>query len=255
MNVKATINHNAFGKAILGVIVFNAVLIGISTYKPYPILYTLEWICIWIFVAEIALKFYARENTRDYFRSGWNIFDIIVVGSAFVPNVTTIATLLRVLRVFRVLRLVDGLAELRLIVSVLIKSLSSMAYIALLMFICFYIYAVMGVEMFGKVLPAEFGSLQEAFFTLFRVLTCDAWAELRGAGLEHGNYWVVTAYFVSWVMVSTFLLINLVVGAVLNNYQVVHEKEKMKGLSAEDLDLRIIELSRELSQLLQHKLE
>jgi voltage-gated sodium channel len=254
MNAKAMINHSAFGKAILGVIIFNAVLIGISTYEPYPILHTLEWICIWIFVIEIALKFYARESSGAYFRNGWNIFDMVVVGSAFVPDITTIATLLRVLRVFRVLRLVDGLAELRLIVTVLIQSLSSMAYIALLMFICFYIYAVMGVEMFGKVLPSEFGNLQESFFTLFRVLTCDAWAELRGAGLEHGNYWVVTAYFVSWVMISTFLLINLVVGAVLNNYQTVHEKEKMKDLSAEDVDQRIAELSRELSQLLQHKL-
>ena len=77
---------------------------------------------------------------------------------------------------------------------------------------------------------------------------------MRGACLEHGNYWVVTAYFVSWVMISTFLLINLVVGAVLNNYQVVHEKEKMKAMSDVDLDVRIAELSRELSQLLQQKL-
>jgi voltage-gated sodium channel len=254
MNAKAMINNNMFGKFILGVIVFNATLIGISTYEPYPILYTLEWICIWIFVVEIGLKFYARESTAAFFKSGWNIFDIIVVGSAFVPNITTIATLLRILRVFRVLRLVDGLPELRLIVTVLIKSLTSMAYIALLMFISFYIYAVMGVELFGKFQPAEFGNLQETFFTLFRILTCDAWAELRGACLAHGNYWVVTAYFVSWVMISTFLLINLVVGAVLNNYQMVHEKEKMKGMSPESVDHRIAELSKELSELLQHKL-
>ncbi len=254
MNAKAMINHNTFGKIILGVIVFNATLIGISTYEPYPILYTLEWICIWIFVAEIGLKFYARESTEAYFKSGWNIFDIIVVGSAFVPNITTIATLLRILRVFRVLRLVDGLPELRLIVTVLMKSLTSMTYIALLMFISFYIYAVMGVELFGEAQPVEFGNLQESFFTLFRILTCDAWAELRGACLEHGNYWAVTAYFVSWVTISTFLLINLVVGAVLNNYQIVHEKEKMKNMTPESVDQRIAELSKELSELLQHKL-
>jgi voltage-gated sodium channel len=254
MNVKAIVNHSFFGKFILAVIVFNAFLIGLATYEPYPILHTLEWICIWIFVVEIALKFHARESTSAHFKNGWNIFDIIVVGSAFIPNITHFATLLRVLRIFRVLRLIDGLPELRLIVSVLIKSLTSMTYIAMLMFISFYIYAVLGVEMFGKAQPAEFGNLQESFFTLFRILTCDAWAELRGACLEHGNYWVVTAYFVSWVMISTFLLINLVVGAVLNNYQVVHEKEKMKEMSEVDLDTRIAELSRELSQLLQQKL-
>jgi voltage-gated sodium channel len=254
MNVKEMINHSTFGKIILGVIVFNAVLIGIATYHPYPIIHTLEWVCIWIFVVEIALKFYARESTSAYFKNGWNIFDIIVVGSAFIPNISTIATLLRVLRIFRVLRLIDGLPELRLIVTVLIRSLTSMTYIAMLMFISFYIYAVMGVEMFGATHPVEFGDLHESFFTLFRILTCDAWAELRAACLEHGNYWVVTGYFVSWVTISTFLLINLVVGAVLNNYQIVHDKEKSKEMNSEDLDTRIAELSRELSQLLQQKL-
>lgn len=254
MHAKAMINHNAFGRFILGVIVFNAILIGLSTYHKSPLLHTLEWVCIWIFVAEIVLKFYARESTAAFFKNGWNIFDIIVVGSAFVPNITTMATLLRILRVFRVLRLVDGLPELRLIVTVLVKSLTSMVYVGLLMFISFYIYAVMGVELFGKTQPGEFGNLQEAFFTLFRMLTCDAWIDLRKAGLEHGNYWLVTGYHVSWIMISTFLLINLVVGAVLNNYQTVHDMEKMKETCNGDLDGRIAELSRELSQLLQQKL-
>ena len=85
-------------------------LIGASTYHRLPVFKTIEWVCIWIFVAELALKFYARKGLQ-VFTSGWNIFDIIVVGSAFLPNISTFATLLRVLRVFRVLRLVDGLAD------------------------------------------------------------------------------------------------------------------------------------------------
>ena len=256
MDIKAAINSNAFGRIILGVILFNALLIGASTYHKVPLFRTLEWVCIWIFVVEIALKFYARESTAAYFKNGWNVFDIIVVGSALVPNISTIATLLRVLRVFRILRLVDGLEELRLIVNVLIRSLKSMMYIALLMFICFYIYAVLGVELFGAGQPAEYGTLHEAFFSLFRSLTCEDWTDLRYNGLPYGNYWVVTVFHVTWIMISTFLLINLVVGAVLNNYQEAHTQELKKQQEAEpeSLDKKIAQLSKELNQLLEQKL-
>lgn len=255
--LKAFINSPLFGRIILGVILLNAMLIGASTYHRLPVFKTIEWVCIWIFVAELALKFYARKSARDFFTSGWNIFDMIVVGSAFLPNISTFATLLRVLRVFRVLRLVDGLAELRLIVSVLIRSLSSMLYIAVLMSICFYLYAVLGVELFGKGQPMEYGTLHEAFFSLFRSLTCEDWTDLRYDGLPHGNYWIVTIYHVSWIMLSTFLLINLVVGAVLNNYQEVHNQElKRHGGEgeSESLDARIARLSKELNLLLEEKL-
>lgn len=255
MDPKKFINSTYFGRIILGVIIFNAFLIGLSTYVESPIIHLLEWVCIWVFVVELALKFYARDNLKTFLSNGWNIFDIIVVGSAFVPNISTIATLLRVLRVFRVLRLVDGLDELRLIVSVLIKSLSSMVYIALLMTICFYIYAVMGVELFGEGQPGEYGTLHEAFFSLFRSLTCEDWTDLRYDGLPHRNYWVVTIFHVSWIMIGTFLLINLVVGAVLNNYQEVHESEKNKNVDEESLDARIASLSKELNQLLERKLQ
>ncbi len=258
MNAKKFINSGFFGKLILAVIVFNAVLIGLSTYVDYPIIHVMEWACIWVFVVELVLKFYARESTGIFFKNGWNIFDLIVVGSAFVPNISTIATLLRVLRVFRVLRLVDGLDELRLIVSVLIKSLSSMVYIALLMFICFYIYAVMGVELFSDGQPAEYGSLHEAFFSLFRSLTCEDWTDLRYDGLPFRNYWVVTIFHVSWIMIGTFLLINLVVGAVLNNYQEVHDSEKKKKKAegaTGSLDERISALSKELNLLLEERIQ
>lgn len=256
MNTKAIINSNAFARTILGVILFNAVLIGASTYHSPPIFKTLEWVCIWIFVLELALKFYARQSTAAFFKNGWNVFDLIVVGSAFIPNISTVATLLRVLRVFRILRLVDGLEELRLIVNVLIRSLKSMMYIALLMFICFYIYAVLGVELFGIGQPMEYGTLHESFFSLFRSLTCEDWTDLRYEGLPHGNYWAVTIYHVTWIMISTFLLINLVVGAVLNNYQEAHTQEIKKKQEAEpeSLDSKIAQLSKELNQLLEQKL-
>jgi voltage-gated sodium channel len=130
-----------------------------------------------------------------------------------------------------------------------------MLYVGLLMFICFYIYAVMGVELFAEGQPDEYGTLHEAFFSLFRSLTCEDWTDLRYDGLPHGNYWVVTAFHVTWITIGTFLLINLVVGAILNNYQEVHDAQKKKTASPpESLDERIAVLSKELNQLLEQKL-
>ena len=249
MKVRELVDKPAFAWTILGVIVFNGVLIGVGTYKTYPIFGVLEWICVWIFVVELVLKFYAADSSKTFLREPWNVFDLIIVGSAFVPNVSSATTVLRILRVLRIFRLVKGVRELRLIVDVLARSLHSMMYIALLMFICFYVYAVMAVELFGAT-QVEYATLHEAFFSLFRSLTAEDWTDLRYDGVTAGNYWLVTTFHVSWILLSTFLLVNLVVGAVINNYQEVQEIEKHAKSSASDLDKRIMELSRELESLL-----
>jgi len=178
-----------FGHFIMLVILINAVIIGIDTYIDSPWLHFVEQVCLWIFVIEIALKYTFRYSTREYFADGWNIFDIVIVGAAFVPEIDSLATVLRVARVFRVLRLVKTIPELRVIVNVLIRSMISMSYIALLMAIVFFIYGVIGVQLFGEKQP-EFATLHESLFTLFRALTAEDWTDVRYDGIdEHGyNY-------------------------------------------------------------------
>lgn len=239
-----------FSNFILGVIVFNAVLIGAETYIHLPGFKLLERICVAIFVIEIILKFRFSDSKIAYLRDGWNIFDIIVVGSALIPNVSSAVSALRILRVLRVLRLVKSVPELRMIVSVLARSISSMTYIGLLMFIVFYVYAVAGVVLFGQKQP-EFANLHEAFFTLFRLLTADNWTDLRYASLGHANWWLVTVYYISWIVLSTFLLINLLVGAIINNYQEVQEIEQRRHIT--DDERRILELSEELNHLIRRR--
>ncbi len=242
-----------FSNFIIGVIVFNAVLIGIETYIHLPVFKTIEWICVWIFVAEIALKLRYARSMKEYFTDPWNLFDIIVVGAAFVPAVGALSSALRILRVLRVLRVVKAVPELRLIVRVLAKSMVSMTWIAVLMVIVFYIYAVIGVKFFGSTQP-EFATLHEATFTLFRALTLEDWTDVRYDGVDRGNYWVVTFYHVSWVLISTFVMLNLVVGAIINNYHEVNEIEKRRHLNLETSDERILELAAELQELLQERM-
>lgn len=216
-----------FESFIITVIILNALIIGVETYVQSPMLKIADKVCVGIFLLEIALKFIGRRSSKEYFTDGWNWFDIIVVAGVFIPATNGVSTALRILRVFRVLRLIHFVSELRLITGVLLKSLRSMAFIGVLLVIVAYIYAVIGVELFGKYMP-EYATLHESFFSLFRSLTAEDWTDLRYEGLEHGNYWVVTIYHVSWIIVGTFVMINLVVGAILNNYNEVQEAERKR---------------------------
>lgn len=248
------VNAEWFQSVILGVILFNAVLVGWQTYEPDA-----AWIpvaldvCLWIFVAELVTKLVAAIGTgriREFFKDGWNIFDIVVVLGSFLPDAGAMAVVARVLRVLRVFRLVRSIPELRLIVTVLAKSIVSMKYITLLAAIIIYIYAVLGVKFFGGSMK-EYATLHEAMFTLFRVLTGDNWTDLRYAFADQPSPWKSTAYHVSWIIVSTFLLINLIVGAVLNNYQEVQEVEKAKRETLDTSDRRLRELADEMQRILQ----
>ena len=169
---------------------------------------------------------------------------------------------LRVLRVFRVLRLLRAAKEIKLIISVLIRSMKSLLYNGILFFIFMYLFAVAGVSMFrlpnpdtlsGQKLelyeklmteaphspsnsPDPYGSVGEAFFTLFRALTGEDWTDLRynlvtasEDGLIEVSPSVVTAFHVIWFCLAAFLLLNLVTGAVINNYQLsIEEAEQRK---------------------------
>lgn len=259
MNVRGLVQSRGFQNFILATILFNAILLGIDTYIDSPILKGLEYACLGIFVVELLLKFIARESTKAFFRDGWNLFDLVVVISAFVPAVGPLAPVLRVLRVLRVFRLANSIPELRLIVTVLIKSVASMKYIGLLAVLCFYVFGVVGVELFGKQMPA-FATLHESLFTLFRVLTGDDWSQLRYELVEGQSglgYWKPTLFFVVWIVIVTFVLINLIVGAIINNYQEVQHAERMKqqpsSHSRADLDREIDQTMMRLQELLKRR--
>lgn len=241
-----------FSNFIIAVILFNALLIGIETYHPHPVIDILEWICVWIFVVEIGLKMRYARSVREYTRDGWNWFDIIVVSAAFVPEFAGMSTALRILRVLRVLRLVKAIPEMRVIVSVLVRSLTSMTYIAALMSIIFYVYAIIGHHLFGAV-QREYASLHESMFTLFRVLTLESWTAIRYDAIDHGMYWESTVFHVSWVLVSTFVMLNLIVGAIINNYAEVQEIERHRKRRLDTSDERLERLARELHELVAYR--
>ena len=264
-------NSRKFEIFITVVILVNSFLIGVQTMHNIPVVNLIQQICLYIFTAEVCLRYIAAGSISKYFKEGWNIFDLVLVIIGWIPesvfiNASTI-TAIRVLRVFRVLRLLRTMDEVKLIISVLVRSLRSLLYNGILFFIFMYLFAVAGVSMFrlpdpnklsGDELakyeqliadaphspansPDPFGNIGEAFFTLFRALTGEDWTDLRynlvtasDYGLVSVSPTVVTIFHVSWFCIAAFLLLNLVTGAVINNYQVSIEEAEHKKKKEEE---------------------
>lgn len=247
------------------VIIVNSALIGVQVTHDNSAITLVQNVILLIFTFEIFVRYIAADSLADFLRNGWNVFDLSLVIIGWIPTdiVEGGSTMmaLRVLRVFRVLRLLRTSEEIKLIVAVLIKSMRSMSYNALLFLIFVYLYAIIGVSIFRlpspetlsgaelqryeqlmKVAPHSpanspdpFGNIPEAVFTLFRALTGEDWTDLRynlltasDMNIIHVSPTVITAYHVSWFCIAAFLLLNLVTGAVINNYQVAIEEAEHK---------------------------
>ncbi|MCE9557861.1 MAG: ion transporter [Armatimonadetes bacterium] len=259
--LRGLVESAGFNTFIIAVIVLNAVLIGLSTYlsnaTALGAITLIENVCVGIYLVEIVLRFLTRESSRAFFRDGWNVFDLVIVVAALVPASSSVGPILRILRVFRVLRLVKTIPELRLIVTVLVRSIASMKYVTLLAFILYYVYAIIGVKLFGtdgNPMQPYFASIHEAFFSLFRILTGDDWTQMRYE-LAQGGYSVTafTAYQVSWMLIATFLLVNVLVGAVINNYQKVQDIEHHRSIAPDTSEHRLRELVDELDAILKSR--
>lgn len=211
---------------IMGVIVFNAILLGLETSQTVMrwvggLIHILDTLCLVIFVLEIALKLFAYRFR--FFLNGWNIFDFIVVGIALVPAGQSLSVL-RALRTLRMLRLVSGLPSLRRVVEGLLNALPGMGSVFLLMSLIFYIGSVMATKLFGAAFPDWFGTLGKSAYSLFQIMTLESWSMgiVRPVMQEFTYAW---AFFVPFIMVTTFAVVNLLVGLIVNSMQDAHQEE------------------------------
>jgi Ion transport protein. len=262
------VNKKWFEFLIVGVIIVNSILIGVETYVITPTILLIQHIILGIFTLEIIVRFIARKDTKSFFKSGWNIFDLSLVLISYVPESlfegSSTIMVIRILRIFRVLRLLRTSEEIKLIVAVLSKSFSALFYNGLFFGIFIYLFAIIGYSLFKlpdynsltpemqakyqeyiEIAPNTpvsatdpYATLSESAFTLFRALTGDDWTDLRynlikakELGLINVSTLAVTAFHVVWFILAAFLLLNLVVGAIVNNYQVImEENKKRKGI-------------------------
>lgn len=252
-------NSQAFLFFILAVILVAAALVGVETYFPEPSenaapatvakhenamgwLNFLNQIVLWIFVVEAAIKM-AQYGTQfwRYFCDPWNVFDFLIVVVCFLPVDASYAAVLRLARIMRAMRLMTALPQLQIIVGALIRSIPSMGYVGFLLILLFYVYAVMGVFLFRENDPVHFCDLPRAMLTLFRVVTLEDWTDVMyinmygsdtyggyadlatnetGVELKPGAIPIVgAAYFVSFVMFGTMIMLNLFIGVIINSME------------------------------------
>jgi voltage-gated sodium channel len=245
-----------FHDAIIGVIIVNAVILGLETsprimQSAGSWLLALNWIIQAIFVFEIALRILAHwPRPAAFFRGGWNVFDFVVVAVALLPASGGFATIGRLLRLLRVTRLVSVFPQLRLIINTMLLSIPSMGHVVLLLSLLLYVYGIAGVYMFREADPTHWGTLGAALLSLFQVVTLEGWTELQRALLPaHPWAWV---FFATFIVVAVFVVINLFIAVVINNLEKAREKEQqIADASSPEHEVlaRVAALRREIEEL------
>jgi voltage-gated sodium channel len=225
----------AFRTFIIVVIVLAGLLAGLETSaslaaKHSDLLHALNHAVVGIFLVEIALKLMAHgRRPFEFFRDGWNVFDCVIVAFCLLPVAGPFAAVIRLARVLRLLRLISALPKLQLLVGALLKSLSAMGYVSILLALLFYIYAVAGVNLFGKTDPGHFGSLGAALLSLFRIVTLDNWGDIYFAQVAHVPEVKVAIYFTTFIVFGTMIILNLFIGIILNSMSEAHAEQALQA--------------------------
>ncbi len=249
-----------FEFGIVALILATAALLGLATSAGVVERYGdwIDWanrVILGAFIVEAILKMTAlAPRPQRYFRDGWNVFDFTVIVFALIPAAGSFAMVARLARLMRVMRLISTIKELRVIVGALVRSIPSVANVMMLMGIIVYVYAVVGHQLFSETDPAHWRTLGISLLTLFEVITLEGWAEIMAAAMEeHPLSWL---YFVSFVVVGTFVVANLVIAVVINNLDEV-KLEQLRDLqeppSAQEL-LRELRATQESLRRLEERL-
>lgn len=216
-----------FSRFIIGLIIVNAIVLGLETSSEImsaigPFLILTNRMILAIFVIEIALKLVAHGGR--FFTSGWNWFDFSIVSIALVPA-TGPLDILRALRILRVLRLFSQVPKLRAIVESLVRALPGMGWTALLLLLIFYIFGVMATLLFAEAFPEYWGSLGRSLFSLFQIMTLESWSSGIARPMLEAFPWV-WLFFVPFILVSSFMVLNLFIAIIVTATQSIHADEQ-----------------------------
>jgi len=245
-NLRRFVEAPNFHLTIIVLIVFNALILGLETYDPItavvgPTLDLINNVLVIIFVIEIFLRIWAHGWA--FFRNGWNVFDLVVVGAALIPPNT--GAILRMLRLLRVLRLLSSVRSMRRVMVALGAAVPGMVSIGALLFMIIYVFAVASTTILRPLSPTFFGDLWTSIASMFRVALGDGWEDIiTPIALEHPWVW---AYFMVYGILSSVIILNLFVAVAVEGM----DRMKALGLAeaqAEDqtLDERILGIDEQV---------
>lgn len=233
--IRTMIESALFQNVIMAVIVVNAVVIGLETSAAAmtsfgPILIMLDRLAITIFVVEILLKLVVYR--LQFFRSGWNIFDFVIVSVALLPLGGNLA-ILRALRIIRAFRLISAMPKMRQVVQGLLSAIPSMGSVILLLSLIFYVASVMATKLFGGAFPQWFGSVGSSLYSLFQIMTLESWSMGIVRPIMEVYPWA-WAFFVPFVLVTSFVVLNLFIAIIVN---AMHEEADEEQSAQRDIIL------------------
>jgi voltage-gated sodium channel len=233
-SVARVVDSTPFTVAVVATIAVNAVVLGLQTYEGVEErwgrgLDALNAVCLAIFIVELGVRIAAYwPRPWEFFRSGWNIFDFVVIAAAFVPGIRQNSTLLRVVRVLRVVRLVRVLPDLRVLLLGVWRSVPPLASIGAVTAMILFVYGMVGWILFGDELPAQWGDIGKAMLTLFVMLTLEDFPVYMADAMEFEPWaWV---YFVSFILVAAFIVLNVLIGVVLNSMEEARELDRRRTI-------------------------
>jgi voltage-gated sodium channel len=256
------VDSSAFATLVLGVILANAVVLGLQTYDDIveeygDLLDLLNDVFLAFFVAELALRIgsYGRRP-KDFFRDPWNVFDFVIIAAAFVPGLRSNSTLLRLARLLRVVRVVRLLPELRVLTLAIVRSLPPLFSMGVLTTVILFVYGMVGWLLFGDEDPERWGDIGEAMLTLFVMLTLENFPATLESGMEIEPLSII--YFVTFVLVAALIVLNVLIGVVLHSMEearVIHAREELRDRGEEpteeaaELEARIAAIRKALDDL------
>ena len=256
--LKALVESSRFQNFIIAVIVINAITLGLETSPTVmaaagSVLIMLDRVALAIFVLEIVLKLVVYRH--NFFRSGWNVFDFLIVGVTLLP-VGEGVSVLRALRILRALRLISVVPSMRKVVNALLRAIPGMSSVLTLLLLVFYVAAVMATKLFATDFPEWFGSIGASFYTLFQVMTLESWSMgiVRPVMEVHPLAWL---FFVVFILTTTFAVLNLFIAIVVDamNTSDHAEQEETRELVVTEHELVMAELKALRTELAELRAE
>lgn len=255
MNIffKKIIASQVFNWVVAFIILVNCILIGVEQSHQAELISLIQDVCIILFIVEILFRWIAKVSFISFFKDVWNLIDLTLIIVSLIPEESfenaDLLTIFRIVRVVRIIRLVKVFPETLAILRVIKNSFAALLRIISLLIILMYFYALVGVILFkGKTHVSNsfneifdpFGDISEALFSLFRVTTGEDWTDLRYDLLSSDvPFWVVTIYFISWLILSAFFLLNIIIGAVVKSYDSEYSNDKNAKQDEELKQLKI----------------
>jgi voltage-gated sodium channel len=229
------INLHLFQHTIMALIVINAISLGLETDPGImascgELILLLDSVILAVFVIEIVLRLYVHR--LQFFRDPWSLFDFVVIAIALIPASGTFSVL-RSLRVLRALRILTIVPSMRRVVGALLAAIPGLISIALVLLLIYYVFAVIATNLFGSAFPQWFGSIGASLYTLFQIMTLESWSMgISRPVMEIYPY--AWTFFIPFILVATFTMLNLFIAIIVNAMQRFTESETKTTVVAVD---------------------